>query len=283
MDEFYHNHPLTFLGRDPSKVQLTNLPSSIAEARTQILKGSWDNPETDLDEKAVCFAEQLYLFATGNYTFPSQYVTDRSISRSEIRRLIESKRINKSNCGLISDLETKKRLDVLSGDELDKSSIHELSRFCFSPGMYIGHDMELHELKAMAQWIIRNENDGVTFSNFSGMMQQAIDMSVFAQYAANLGPESDPTCRSRLSNLADKNIALTDKMNEKMSDIQHRTGLLFKAAEEAAERKPVSDFQARVLRSHAEYQMQNEGRMEKAQSQPIDDELESVNNSQETQ
>lgn len=262
LDEFYRNFPLTFVGRDPQKHQFSNLPSSVNEARDQILRKSWNcgNPKK-IDRQAQC-ANQFYLYATGNFRNETTVDDDPS---QKVRLLENTHRINESSCGFISDIDIKQRREIIkmSNNDLENASFHEIFRFCFAHGMYIGHDIDLEELKSMARWIIRNENDGVTFAHFSSLMQQAIDMSVLAQYAPQIGPESDSETREHLDQLSDQALSATMDMEKQSSFALHEAGLLLRAANEVCERKPIADFQSKVLHSHIESQMKIEEKIEK--------------------
>ena len=262
LDEFYHNFPLIFIGRDLSKQQVSNFSSSINDVRDQILQKTWNFANTKKPDPAYC-TNQLYLYATGNFSYETKSDDDPC---QTVRSLKNTHQISESSCGFVSDIDITQRREIIkinTNSDLNDASFHEIFRFCFSHGMYIGHDIDIEELKSMARWIIRNENDGVTFSHFSTLMQQAIDMSVLAQYAADIGPESDSESRERLNQLSDQALSITIDMENQSSYSLHEAGLLLSAANEISERKPISEFQSKVLHLHTESQMQIEEKIEK--------------------
>lgn len=272
LDEFYKNFPLTFVDCNLSEQHLAKLPSCINEARDQILHRSWNRPDSEEAEIGNCIAKHIYLHATGNFGYEENINNDPNQS---INELIAAHRISETSCGLVSDIDISQRSELIrlnsvpeikeKIDDFDfkNNSFHEILRFCYSHGMYVGHDIEIEELKSMARWILQNEFDGVTFDHFSTLMQQSIDMSVLAQYAAKMGPDHDEESKNRLNNLTDKALSITLQMEKQNSIIQHEAGLLLNASNEAVERKPISDFQAKVLHSHIQSQMQIEDKIEK--------------------
>ena len=251
LDNFYQNYPLTFLGRDPEKQQLTNLPNSLRDSKNSILNNDWDRCEKEETRLGIQCAQQIYLFATGNYDYTTQINGEPG---EEIESLIKSGRINDHTFGFIHEISHKSRSNAvrLKPEDVDKVSNHKLTQFCYAQGMFPGHDTETHELRSMASWVIKNSRDGVNFSHFSTMMQQAIDLSVFAQHINLLN--HDQNSSKSLREFSQNGISQTQKIQKQQNELLTEAGTLLNYATESIDRMNISDFQAKVLKYHLQYQ-----------------------------
>lgn len=246
-DKFFENFPLAFVGRDLSNSKETISPSSLADARSQILKKQTKNP-AEIDN-AHAMVETMYLNAIGeenNLTEPNHNTNNK------INDLIHNNLLNATNYGFLNEMEENARSARIKipEAEINQASYHDLFRFCYAHGVHITHDISLDELQRMTEWISKNETDHVAYTKIPEFMQQAIDLSVIAQ---NI---------DKLSDSLAQDTRLTDIIRNHVNESEEKLDLTSKSLTDIAQLNqyliqdgrtlPAMKFQDNALNSYTE-------------------------------
>jgi hypothetical protein len=126
--------------------------------------------------------------------------------------------------------------------------------------MRVGHDTRRVELAACAKWIIGNETDGVSLRALPALMQHAIDLAVLAQH---VGQFDAPRGVGDVGEEVRRGMDASAGMAEMMNGARKEVAALGEAAIEAGKRKPIAEFQHKVLNAIDERRAKRTLRREK--------------------
>lgn len=245
--DFFKNHPLTFLSCDPNQRHIENAPKTMTEARNYLLQSNYnfDTPELELGHKTI---EQLYLFAIGEYNYLMEFENDPD---KKISKLIKSKRISENSYGFLCEMDKNERKEEmkLKLRNLDYASYQKLLRFCFSHFSNFGCDISINELKDMANWIIKNESENLSFDNMTMMMQQAIDLSTLSQ---NVGLLNNGMNSKQEKEFTEESLKITNEMLNRQERSTKEVANLFSLTDSSIEAKFMADFQNKIMKAYSQ-------------------------------
>lgn len=245
LNQFYSDFPLTYLSRNLASTKYDNIPHTMLESKNLFIKADQLSKKDERDKNDKRLQIYMYLHILGQC---HEYKKFKHHIKPVFKESLKNGTISSSRFGFISELDIKKRKEIVSiqNDKISTMRYQELRRFCFSRGIPISNNASHLELQSIAKWIERNEHDNINFERICVFMQQAIDLSVLAQNATRMipqTPENYPLSRM----MKDVSIS-TKEMLKDGTELQTNAAKLNEITVNAIDAKYRTEFQERVIK-----------------------------------